>query len=508
MTGFVYLVGAGPGDYRLLTLRGKELLETADVIVYDHLVDKRLLKFAKKNADYVYVGKRASNHTLPQGDINQLLVEKAKEGHRVVRLKGGDPFVFGRGGEECAALSAAHIPFEIVPGITSAIAVPAYAGIPVTDRGAASSFAVITGHEDPTKTTSSIHWDKLATAVDTLVFLMGVHNLPYITKQLIENGRPGDTPAALIRWGTRANQETCITTLENAAADAVKNKIQPPAIFIVGAVVNLRPTLQWFDTKPLFGQTIVITRTRTQASVLTNKLEELGANCIEIPTIRITEPTDDFASLDEAIRQIRSYQWIIFTSANGVDAFFRRLQFHKLDCRCLGNAKFAVIGTATEDALAQRGIMADIIPETYHAEGLWEALHRYIHSGDQVLIPRAAQARPYLSDELRNAGAVVTVAEAYCTLPAKENKDELIRLLKEKQVDMITFTSSSTVTSLVSFLDGQTELLKNTTFACIGPITAQTCLSYNLAPVLVADTYTIAGLTKKIQEWKMIPNEI
>lgn len=307
MTGTVYLVGAGPGDYRLLTLRGKELLERAEVVVYDHLADDRLLRFAPADATYIYVGKEACRHTMKQPEINQLLVDEAKKGRTVVRLKGGDPFVFGRGGEEALLLEQNHVPFEIVPGITSAIAVPAYAGIPVTSRGEAVSFAVITGHEDPAKEKSAIHWDKLATAVDTLIFLMGVHNLPYITKQLIANGRPGNTPAALIRWGTKAEQETLVTTLENAAADVVRHGLKPPAIFLVGSVVNLRQHIQWFDNKPLFGTTILVTRTRPQASTLTNRLEELGAACLEIPTIAITEPSDGYASLDQAIDHLTTY---------------------------------------------------------------------------------------------------------------------------------------------------------------------------------------------------------
>jgi uroporphyrinogen III methyltransferase/synthase len=444
---------------------------------------------------------------LKQEAINALLITKAKENKTVVRLKGGDPFVFGRGGEEAAALEREGISFEIVPGITSAIAVPAYAGIPVTDRGSASSFAVITGHEDPKKTTSSIHWDKLATAVDTLVFLMGVHNLPYITEQLVKYGRPAQTPAALIRWGTKAEQETLITTVGNAAKDALEQQITPPAIFIVGDVVNLRRTISWFDTKPLFGQTILVTRTRTQASVLTAHLEELGANCIEVPTIAVGEPSDDYQSLDKAIDKLATYSWLIFTSTNGVEAFFRRLAQHHLDSRALGRARIAVIGSATQAELAKHGLQADIVPHSYQAEALAASLLPHIKATDRILIPRAKEARTYLPEELAKSGAAVHIAEAYQTVPAVENKGKIVQLLQDGAIDMVTFTSSSTVHSFVAFLDGNTALLENLTFACIGPITAQTCADYALQPVITADTFTIAGLTEKIKEWKMISHE-
>ena len=307
MNGMVYLVGAGPGDYRLITLKGKECLEKADVVICDYLADKRLMAFAKDDIEYIYVGKKAGNHAMRQEDISQLIADKAKEGKCVVRLKGGDPFVFGRGGEEAEVLKKNNVAFEIVPGISSAIAAPAYAGIPVTNRKVAVSFAVITGHEDPTKGKSDINWEKLATAVDTLVFLMGVGNLPHITSQLIKYGRSADTPAALVRWGTKAEQEVLVTTVGNAVEDVKKHNLKPPAVFVVGNVVNLRQTIQWFDNKPLFGKNILVTRAREQASKLTTALEDLGANCIEAPAIKITTPDDDFASLDKAIAKIGDF---------------------------------------------------------------------------------------------------------------------------------------------------------------------------------------------------------
>lgn len=498
MNGIVYLVGAGPGDIGLMTVRGAELLQKADVIVTDHLADERLLQWAPKTAERIYAGKTASHHTLKQHEINALLIEKAREGKRVVRLKGGDPFVFGRGGEEGAALHAAHIDFEIVPGISSAIAVPAYAGIPVTDRSLASSFAVVTGHEDPTKTTSSIHWDKLAGAVDTLVFLMGIGNLPFITKQLMKYGKDGHTPAAFIRWGTRCDQKTVTTTLKDAVSDAAMHHIKAPAIFIVGSVVTKRDELRWFDNRPLSGLTIGVTRAQSQASILIEKLERLGAGCEEIPTIAFDTPSDDYACLDKAIDAISQYEWLLFTSVNGVEAFMTRLRNAHKDSRALGSAKIAVIGPATAKALESYGIIADVIPTSYRAESLIDALSPFMKEGTKVLLVRAEVAREILPESLQAMGAAVTVAPAYATRPALETAEHLKKLLQEHRLDMITFTSSSTVTGLMDLLDGDRALLHGITFACIGPITAQTCLDEGLEPTIVADTYTIPGLVQKI----------
>ncbi|WP_370850402.1 uroporphyrinogen-III C-methyltransferase [Megasphaera sp.] len=503
MNGIVYLTGAGPGDYRLLTLRGKEVLGRADVVVYDYLADSRLLEFAPPTAEKIYVGKKAANHTLPQDQISELLVAKAKEGKTVVRLKGGDPFVFGRGGEESRLLHDAGIPFEIIPGVTSAIGAPAYAGIPVTDRTAASSFAVVTGHEDPTKAESSIHWDKLATAVDTLVFLMGVHNLPAITEKLMANGRPADTPAALVRWGTKPVQETLTGTVGDIAEKAASCQFKPPAVFIVGDVVALRPSMQWFDTKPLFGLSIAVTRTHAQAPALTQQLEELGARCLEVPTIRITPPTDDYEALDAAIDHLSDYDWLIFTSTNGVDAFFRRLHGHQLDSRALGKAKLAAIGSATAKALEPYGLTADVVPSAYCAEGLAAALEPLLNGRERILIPRAKEARSILPDTLRRYGASVDVCEAYCTLPASENGEALKDLLQHKALDVVTFTSSSAVRSFLSLTEASSEALQDITFACIGPITARTCQEAGLKKIITAKTYTTKGLAECIRDWRL-----
>ena len=501
MNGMVYLVGAGPGDYRLITLKGKECLEKADVVICDYLADKRLLAFAPENVEYIYVGKKAGNHAMRQEDISQLIADKAKEGKCVVRLKGGDPFVFGRGGEEAEVLKNNGVRFEIVPGVTSAIAAPAYAGIPVTNRKVAVSFAVVTGHEDPTKGKSDINWEKLSTAVDTLVFLMGVGNLPHITSQLIKYGRSADTPAALVRWGTKAQQEVLITTVGKAAEDVIKHNLKPPAVFVVGNVVNLRSTIQWFDNKPLFGKNILITRARSQASKLTTALEELGANCIEAPAIKIAPPDDNYVSLDNAITKIHDYDWIIFTSTNGVERFFARLNEKNLDARCLSNAKIAAIGTATADKLKNYGIIADKIPTMFKAEGILEVLQNDIQKGSKVLIPRAQKAREALPIGLRQMGAIVDVAETYCTKMADTNKDDIKDLLKNNQIDMVTFTSSSTVENLLKLIDGEKTLLNNVKTAVIGPITAKTCKNNGLKVDIEADVYTIDGLVNKIKNF-------
>lgn len=501
MNGMVYLVGAGPGDYRLITLKGKECLEKADVVICDYLADKRLLAFAPENVEYIYVGKKAGNHAMRQEDISQLIADKAKEGKCVVRLKGGDPFVFGRGGEEAEVLKNNGVKFEIVPGVTSAIAAPAYAGIPVTNRKVAVSFAVVTGHEDPTKGKSDINWEKLSTAVDTLVFLMGVGNLPHITSQLIKYGRSADTPAALVRWGTKAQQEVLITTVGKAAEDVIKHNLKPPAVFVVGNVVNLRSTIQWFDNKSLFGKNILITRARSQASKLTTALEELGANCIEAPAIKIAPPDDNYVSLDNAITKIHDYDWIIFTSTNGVERFFARLNEKNLDARCLSNAKIAAIGTATADKLKNYGIIADKIPTMFKAEGILEVLQNDIQKGSKVLIPRAQKAREALPIGLRQMGAIVDVAETYCTKMADTNKDDIKDLLKNNQIDMVTFTSSSTVENLLKLIDGEKTLLNNVKTAVIGPITAKTCKNNGLKVDIEADVYTIDGLVNKIKNF-------
>lgn len=502
MAGMVYLVGAGPGDYRLISVKACDCLKMADVVVYDRLADERILRYAPEQAEYIYVGKASANHTMKQGDINQLLVDKAKEGKCVVRLKGGDPFVFGRGGEEALLLEENGLPFEIVPGITSAISVPAYAGIPVTHRAVATSFAVVTGHEDPTKGSSNMRWDKLSTGVDTLVFLMGIANLPHITAKLIENGRSADTPAAVIRWGTKPEQRVLVTTVGKAAEDVAKAGLKPPAIFIVGEVVNLREKLQWFDkgsTHPLFGKTVLVTRARAQASKLTAALEQLGAKCIEIPVIRLTDPADGYAALDQAIACLDTYDWLIFTSTNGVERFFTRLLASGKDARALGHAKLAAIGSATEAKLKTYGLLADKVPAAFRAEGILECLQKELRPGMRILLPRAQEARELLPQKLRELGAEVTVAPVYRTVTAETDAEALRARLQAGEIDWVTFTSSSTVTNLLQILQSPAAL-QGVKTACIGPVTAETCEKHGIQPEVTAEEYTIDGLVAAIRQ--------
>lgn len=502
MAGMVYLVGAGPGDYRLISLKAVECLKQADVVVYDRLADDRILQWAPDDAEYIYVGKASSNHTMKQEDINQLLVDKAKEGKCVVRLKGGDPFVFGRGGEEGLLLQENGLLFEIVPGITSAISVPAYAGIPVTHRAVATSFAVVTGHEDPTKGKSNMRWEHLATGVDTLVFLMGVANLPHITAKLIENGRPADTPAAVIRWGTKPEQRVLMTTVGTAAEDVAKAGLKPPAIFIVGDVVNLREKLRWFDepkTHPLFGKTVLVTRARSQASKLTARLEQLGAKVIETPVIRIEDPADDYAALDSAIGNLSDYQWLIFTSVNGVEHFFARLLAAGKDARAMGYAKVAAIGSATAEKLKAYGIIADVLPQEFRAEGVLEALKGTLPPHAKILLPRAQEAREILPEKLREQGALVDVVPAYRTVAAAVDGEALKAQLAGGEIDLVTFTSSSTVTNLIQIV-GSAAALAGVKTAAIGPVTADTANKNGIEPDIVAKKYTIDGLVEAIKE--------
>lgn len=501
-TGKVYLIGAGPGDPGLLTIKAKECIERADVVVYDYLASPFLLNYAGKDAQIIYVGKKGGDHTLSQDKINLLLVDKAKQGFDVARLKGGDPFVFGRGGEEAQMLLDHGVPYEVVPGVTSAIAAPAYAGIPVTHRDHTSFVSFITGHEDPTKKDTGMQWDVYAKSNATLVFLMGVKNLANIVKNLIKHGKPSDTPIALVRWGTTARQQTVTGTLETIVEQVQQAKLKSPSIIIIGHVVSLRNELAWFDKRPLFGKRIVVTRARAQASDLVSKLSRLGADCIEIPTIRIAEP-EDTAPLKASIENIRNYDWLVFTSVNGVKFFFDTLFDMGKDVRVLGHLKFACIGPVTKERLKDYGIISDILPETYRAESVIDAFSSVEIENKKILLPRAKQARTILPEELTKMGAHVDEVTAYETRLATEGKEELISLLEKNEIDAVTFTSSSTVSNFMSQLESKDakKLLTNVVTASIGPITSDTARSLDIKPDIEAKEYTIQGLVDSLSAY-------
>jgi len=501
--GKVYLVGAGPGDPGLFTLKGVECVRRAGVVVYDYLASKELLAYVSPEAEVIYVGKKGGDHTMKQDDINQLLVDRGLAGKVVTRLKGGDSFIFGRGGEEALALRQAGVPFEIVPGISSAYAVPAYAGIPVTHRGLTTDVAFVTGHEDPAKTESSIKWDKLSTGVGTIVFLMGVKNLPWIVENLVANGRPPGTPVALIRWGTTPRQQTLTGTLSDIVQLVKEHKFKAPAITIVGEVVSLRDQLRWFEERPLFGKRVAVTRSRAQASDLVEALRQAGAEPVEFPTIRVVPPADGYAALDEAVARLRSgepaYDWIVFTSVNGVEHFFSRLD-RGGDVRDLKGIMLAAIGPATAAALGSRGLKPDYVPPEYRAEAVIEGLLAKGIAGSRVLIPRALEAREVLPEKLAQAGAEVDVVTAYETVLEGTGTEDMKQMLSAGEIDIITFTSSSTVKNFAQLLDGMdlSSLAGSVTVACIGPVTADTARELGLSVDLVADDYTIPGLVQAL----------
>ncbi len=502
--GKVFLVGAGPGDPDLMTLKGKECISRADVVIYDHLANRSFLEYAKDEAELVYVGKKGGCHTMSQEEINRLIVKKCQKGQYVVRLKGGDPFIFGRGGEEAQELAKAGLDFEVVPGVTSAISVPAYAGIPLTHRDYTSTVAFITGHEDPQKEKIDISWDKLATATGTLVFLMGVANLGKIAENLIANGRSPDTPAAVIRKGTFPEQRTLVGKLQDIARLASNNNIKPPAIIVVGDVVQLRDQLNWFETKPLFGKRIIVTRAREQASGFLKALYRLGAECIEFPTIRVMPP-ESWDALDRAIRGLENYQWLLFTSVNGVKYFLERLEALGKDVRDLRGLKIAAIGPRTAETWHRFGIKPDIIPDEYRAEVVVECFKKWSIKGTKILLPRASRAREVLSEELINMGAEIDVVPAYQTIKPDQDTRHLWDKMGKGAIDMVAFTSSSTVINFLKMFNVDKQQLKkcmaNVTVACIGPITAGTAQENGLTVDLIPPKYTVESLTDAIVKY-------
>jgi uroporphyrinogen III methyltransferase/synthase len=477
----VYLVGAGPGDPGLVTVRGAEILAKADVVVYDRLSVSSLLDLAPPAAELVNVGKAPGNPTMPQEDINALLVERGKSGATVVRLKGGDPFVFARGGEEAEALAAAGVPYEVVPGITSAIAVPAYAGIPVTMRHSSELFTVITGHEDPDKG-GELDWEAVARLGGTIVILMGVGRLARIVERLLAGGRDPDTPVAVVRWGTRADQHTVRATLGTIVER--RDELAPPSVIVVGRVAAKR--LTWFESRPLAGRTVVVTRAREQASSLVARLRAEGADAVEVPVIRVAEPLDGGAARRAAARAVRdgTYDWVVFTSANGVERLFADVR----DTRDFGGVHVAAIGPGTARALGEVGIVADLVPERFVAESLLEAFPDPPEPESRVLLARASVARDVLPEGLRARGWTVDVVDAYRTVVAPISDRQRAAV---ERADAVTFTSSSTVER---FLDAVGPALVPPVVACIGPVTAETARAHDLHVDVVADVHSIDGL--------------
>lgn len=502
MSGKVYLVGAGPGDPELLTLKGARVLAEAQVVVYDFLANPEFLDLAPEEARRIYVGKKGGDHTLGQEGINQLLCDLAAQGLTVVRLKGGDPFVFGRGGEEASALRAAGHAFEIVPGVTSAIAAPAYAGIPVTDRRCTTEVAFVTGHEDPGKPESTIKWGALA-QMGTVVFLMGVKNLPEICRQMIAHGKPADTPAAAIRWGTTPRQETVTGTLLSLPQAVKDAGLKAPAITIVGQVVGLREELRWFDNLPLFGKRVLVTRTRQQASKLSEQLARLGAEVVEIPTIALEPPEDD-EPLMQAVENVEDYDVILFTSHNGVEAFFDALEAGDKDARNLSGCLVGAIGPATAQALREEGLHPDLTAASFLAEGLLEALSGHNLQGARVLIPRAEQARELLPETLTQRGAMVEVVPAYRTVKPPESAG-LLKQALEDGLDVLTFTASSTVSNFMALLEpeqrqrlAERSQAGSLIVAAIGPITAKKAQELGLKVHVQPAAYTIDALVEAL----------
>jgi uroporphyrinogen III methyltransferase / synthase len=498
LKGKCFLVGAGPGDIGLVTLRAKECIERADVIVYDYLCNPEMLRWASDEAELIFAGKKAGAHTLSQEGINSLLVEKTRAGKNVVRLKGGDPFLFGRGGEEAQALASADLSFAIVPGVTSAIAGPAYAGIPVTHRGKNSHVTFFTGHEDPEKHGSAIDFGALAKLGGTQVMLMGVERIQAIAKEMIGNGVPKDLPVALIRWATTGRQETLVGNLENIAERAAAAEFAAPAVAVFGDVVELREQLNWFEDRPLSGKRIVVTRTRAQAGVLTQQLRELGADVIELPTIRIEPPTD-LRAFAELVQDAHAYDWIVFTSPNGVNAFFDL--FYKLydDAREIGGARIAAIGPATAQRIRDFHLKVDLQPEEFVAESLAREFRK---AGDienlRILIARAEKARDLLPRELSALGAIVDEGFAYRTVPETRDDTGARRRLLEEGADLITFTSSSTVEN---FLALGVPWPAKMQVASIGPITSKTARERGLEVAIEAPRHDILGLVEAIRKF-------
>jgi uroporphyrinogen III methyltransferase/synthase len=496
--GTVYLVGGGPGDPGLLGLRAARLLSTATLVAYDRLSPPEALTLCPDRCERIYVGKLPDRHALPQPELNALLVTRALRGDAVVRLKGGDPFVLGRGSEEALACAAAGVPFEVVPGVTSATAAPAYAGIPVTHRGLATGFAVVTGHEDPTKDAAQVDYDALARFDGTLVLLMGVGRIGEIAAALVRAGKDPSTPVALVRWGSTPRQETLVATLGDVGERVAKAGFGPPAVTVVGEVAALREELGWFDRRPLHGVSVLVPRTRHQASELSDRLRALGAEPVEAPTIAI-EPTRDPDGLRAALAQVAdgAYDWVVFTSANGVDAVWEQLEVLGLDARLFARTRLAAVGPGTREALAARGLRADLVPARYTTRGLADALLAApVLGGRRALLPRADIATPTLTQALAEAGWDTVEVEAYRTVRVQALEPAVAERLAAGRIDVLAFASSSTVWNFVDLVGGLVD--PRMRVASIGPVTSQTCRELGLRVDAEADPHDLDGLVQAV----------
>lgn len=499
--GIVYLVGAGPGNAGLLTLRGAELLKQADVVVYDALVNPEFLRLAPADAEIIYGGKRAKDHAIPQGDLNKLLVSKATEGKKVVRLKGGDPYVFGRGGEEAEELQAARIAFEVVPGISSAVAGPNYAGIPLTHRSYCSSFMVITGHEDPAKAETTIDWKQVAAFSGTKVVLMGAERIREIASSLVDAGMASDTPVAMVRWGTMGQQESIDGTLSSIADIAEARQFAAPAVTVIGDVVKLRDRLNWFEQRPLFGTRVVVTRSRDQASELSRRLIEQGADVVEIPTIKRVKPSS-LEELKDAVLGLHEYDWVIFTSPAGVVSFFHYFFAAFDDLRDLGGVRIAAVGPATAAKLRELHLRVDLMPEEYVTSKILDAFTAYQSVENlRILIMRAEVANRELPMGLTKLGAIVDDVACYKTVAEDEDVTGSAARLLEEGAEWITFTSSSTVENFHARFDlpALVRRFPKLQLASIGPETSKAIRALGLEPAIEARSHTIPGLADALE---------
>lgn len=493
--GICYLVGAGPGDIGLVTLKAKECIEKCDVLVYDALSSAELVSWTKKGCELIFAGKRAADHAIPQDQINALIVEKTLQGKIVTRLKGGDPMIFGRGGEEAAELAEAGVRFEIVPGISSTIAGPAYAGIPVTHRDHCSQLTIFTGHEDPTKGETSLDFDQLAKTPGTKVFVMGVSRLRGICDEFIKGGASSDTPMALTRWATTGKHQTIQGTLATIADIAQETKFKSPAVAVIGDVVKEREKINWFETKPLFGKRVVVTRTREQAGALSKQLDALGADVVELPTIKVEHPQDkkDFAQM---VADAHTYDWLIFTSPNGVEKFFDAFYATYEDARSLGGPRIAAIGPSTANKIKEYRFTVDLIPEKFVAEGLIEAFKNESIEHQKLMWIKAEETRDVIYHELTALGAIVDSCLAYRTVPETSDPTGAVEKLRSEGADLITFASGSAVES---FFNLGLEWPEGCEAASIGPVTSKALREAGKEPVIEAQEHNIPGLVKGIK---------